>query len=474
MKAKKSRAKNITRSRAGCVSCKKLRIRCDQTRPKCEYCVHTNRECIYETSNFVAAEYSQLSQAKLSDSELPLEIMNNSKNLVKINLNDNINHCELEYQYNLNKATSQLGISKFELRLLNFFNNFCLCKFSKPAHSMWNRNVPPIFFQSDLIRNSIYAYSSLNLFNLCDDFEELRIQDDLNSEIKSCDTIGSISFSATNKRQVEVSNDLHIKTTNYFIKTISRKNQLIERFYDPNDTTDKSIIATELMVSSFVIFPFLAMHHHKLMTLVSFDRSESDFISICQGIRNIMTSFGPHSPFNNIFASELKLKIPSVKQSSIPIIVKLREDLEFEYDHKDLYLISIDKYNILYQMLESLQKSLHIFILIGNPVPLYRWILSITDRYLDLVYEKFPFALRFLYIYSSLATLSKFQLVNDSNLWVDYMKWYKKYNSHLFGGWNYSMDESFYSLVFDKGFSLVGNSEANLITFDPDFLVQIV
>lgn len=37
----------LKKSRNRCLSCKKLKIKCDEAKPKCEYCEHTKRECIY-------------------------------------------------------------------------------------------------------------------------------------------------------------------------------------------------------------------------------------------------------------------------------------------------------------------------------------------------------------------------------------------------------------------------------------------
>lgn len=39
-----------SKSRRGCLSCKKLRIKCDESRPKCEYCASTNKVCEYPAS----------------------------------------------------------------------------------------------------------------------------------------------------------------------------------------------------------------------------------------------------------------------------------------------------------------------------------------------------------------------------------------------------------------------------------------
>jgi hypothetical protein len=41
------RKKTHRKSRFGCISCKKLRIKCDENKPTCEYCAATKRACVY-------------------------------------------------------------------------------------------------------------------------------------------------------------------------------------------------------------------------------------------------------------------------------------------------------------------------------------------------------------------------------------------------------------------------------------------
>ncbi|KAK6462074.1 hypothetical protein DFJ63DRAFT_139501 [Scheffersomyces coipomensis] len=367
----------------------------------------------------------------------------------------------------------------FELRLLNFFNNYCIYGFSHnpddDIHFIWRNLVPPMFIQSELIRNSICAFSCLNLFPFCDDLDSVRIEDDSNSVLKFSERFGSPSSTSENHLSTQ-SGEVFIKTTNYFTNTVSGKNQLIQSMQNANGN-DKSKLATEFMISTIMIFTFLATHHHKLVPLVSFDKSESDFISICQGIRNTITEFASivrHSVFKDVFTFEVNLEIPTVDESDIPVIVQLRQDLELEYGDENLLSSSIDDYTTFRQVLEILQISIFKSVSYGYSVPLYRWILLLSKHYVELVYDKCPFALRLLYVFSSLATLSRLQLLKHSNLWVDYMKWYKQHNFDLYGGWRYSMDESLFCLVFDKDFSLLENNESSWKSFDPEFLAQVI
>lgn len=44
---KKPKSKKIQRSRLGCKNCKRLKIKCDETKPSCSYCVKNNTKCDY-------------------------------------------------------------------------------------------------------------------------------------------------------------------------------------------------------------------------------------------------------------------------------------------------------------------------------------------------------------------------------------------------------------------------------------------
>ncbi|KAK6462071.1 hypothetical protein DFJ63DRAFT_313220 [Scheffersomyces coipomensis] len=485
--------RKTSKSRKGCLSCKKLRIKkalkltvikCDEAKPSCEYCVHTSRECIYPSPITIAnlqygpeTSNSSTSTSSSNDSS-PSEL---EKQQLTVTLQESTvlrrYQTDLMHQTELNNATSQLGISRFELRLLDFFNNFCIYELSNEPndviHSVWVTHVPQVFLQSELIRNSIYSYSALNLFPLCEDLHKLRIEDDIESRLKFKTRIGSISFISDDHRDVPESDDLYIKTAKYFMDTITAKNKFVDELKYNNITDLPTISIIEFTISSILILSFLGIHPHKIMPLVSFDQSESDLISICKAIRETgkMYDLRTNNIFKDLYTYDKFANIPSVKQSFFPTIMRLRDDLELEYKHSST--IS-EEYNILYDALELLQSGMFKGILYSHPAPLFRWIIIISDEFQQLIYKKCPFALRLLYIFSSLSILVRVLLFKDANLWVDYMQWYKSYNFDLVGSWKYSMDEAFYYLIFEKDFTLIGNSETNLMTFDAEFIAQVI
>ncbi|KAK6462073.1 hypothetical protein DFJ63DRAFT_139375 [Scheffersomyces coipomensis] len=466
--------KDSNRSRGGCMRCKKLKITCDNSKSKCEHCELSINDCVYQSTNFINSQYN-----RLLDQQQEQLIHTTPTNVIVLNtLVQRYSH-QFDTQLRVNNGSGQLGISKFELRLLDFFNNYCIYGFSyepnDEIHYIWTNKVPSLFMKSQLIRNSICAFSCLNLFPFSDDLNNLRIEDDSSSRLKFNERFHTTTSSNESQQIISSSsNDLLNRITDYFTHTLSGTNQLLENLQNQN-AFDKDILANEFIISSIMMFMFLATHHHKIMPLVSFNKSESDFLSICESIRNVIANLDSIiqiNVFKQIFLFPINLNVPNLEESVIPIIVRLQLDLESEYDTTNFSSTSLHEYNTLYHALETLQVTIYKAISYGYPIPIYRWVLILSNDYHDLIYDESSFALRLLYVFASLASLTNFQLFKEVNLWVDYMNWYKAYNYRMYGEWKYSMDKSLYLLTFDQEFTLMGNREINLMNFDPDFLVQ--
>lgn len=143
----------IKRSRNGCLSCKKLKIKCDEVKPYCEYCIQTNKQCIYPKKPPVKLVKKSTTIKKGRRGDINGIIESSSIN------NDAIKK--------LNSQTSNLGISKFELQLLKFFLDFGASFFSfnknKETYKFWNEEVPKFWCESDLVKNALYSMSSARL-----------------------------------------------------------------------------------------------------------------------------------------------------------------------------------------------------------------------------------------------------------------------------------------------------------------------
>ncbi|KAK6462080.1 hypothetical protein DFJ63DRAFT_141271 [Scheffersomyces coipomensis] len=483
----------IKRSRNGCASCKRLRIKCDEGKPKCEYCTHTDRECVYPTPKILPPSSIRKKRPYRRHIK-PYDEVDEDEELDDLSLmmanamvleDQPPSPVDLEYhllkeEASLNQFTTQLSISKFELRLLSFFNNYCINLFSfghnPEIHDVWSNKVPQLFMSSELVRNSIYSFASVNLFKLCD-LENLRIQDEIDSDVKFEKELSYDSMSFIKKSSVEQQTNLYIKTTNYFMNTISRKNQLISQFYGP--VIMDGDVAKELLVSSILIFAFLGIHPHKLLPLISFRDDESDFLSVCKGIRETIISCSPvirQTSFQGLLSYQKTQtrQSPFSKDSTYPVVVYFRKDLDeayFDDPTNNEYNGIIDALDVLQECIFKVQKFKY-------HVPLYIWIISLPYSFHDLVYTKNLHALRLLYIFSSLCIMGRFHMFNASNIWIDYMFWYRRYNIELFDGWKFEMDENLFTLAFIKNYRF-SNVNLNLngvtmVNFDPNLIAAVI
>ena len=72
----------------------------------------------------------------------------------------------------VNSTSTMMNLSRFELRLLHFFDQFCVPLFSfgvnMTAEHMWRNCVPPLFAKSPLVRKAMFLFASMNMWPLCD------------------------------------------------------------------------------------------------------------------------------------------------------------------------------------------------------------------------------------------------------------------------------------------------------------------
>lgn len=237
-----------------------------------------------------------------------------------------------------------MNISKLELRLLSFFNQFCMPLFSfgvnHEVHQVWHKQVPMLFLESPLIRSSIYSFAALNLFPLCD-LSEFKHETISMEELESRALV--LDFGLYNMDSKLGQNSLYITTTKYFLDTVSKANLSIpeEGNAQKKGFGLSQMKAAEMSISSILIFSFLGIHPHKLMPLVIFDRSDTDYLSLTGCMHATFTEIAPtliNSPFRGLYSLKEESNTPptSLKESKIPWIMRLRDEL-LEY-----YILDID------------------------------------------------------------------------------------------------------------------------------------
>lgn len=453
-----------------------LTAQCDESKPRCEYCIHTNRECVYpeQTVSDMSEDGELITQVeRITDSQVTATQTALGKTFEGLT-------CELL----LNSSTKMLNISTFELRLLNFFNSYCISLISfgvnMKADRTWRQEVPKLFLQSDLVRKAIYLFSSINLWPLCDFQSIIDVESDYS--VQDLQKMDAIVDCALLKESLELESNgqdpnknLYIKTSNYFMNTLANTGDILGRA-DANSKIDE-LTASELLVSGILIFAFLGIHPHRLVPLVSFDNTiETDFLSIVRGIRNtVLVSY--EALATSDYIGVLPLIDSSVKTNIFtnteaitpnPITMTLRAQISEFFENQDVGSESSHNCNTLHNSINTLELYMSKAILFNYPVPLFAWVLSLSDDLHSLIRAKYFLALRLLYVYACLNCITRFHIYDKKNMWLEFISWFKDYNFKLNNGqWQYGYDERLYRIAIIDNFKISSNFKM-LGIFDPN------
>lgn len=474
------------RSKNGCNSCRRLRIKvctkwidmtkvfdnvhdtnsaqCDEDKPSCEYCVSTNRECVYPEAE--DGTRGDGKEAKTVDMTKVLTMYE-----------------DFDHELILNATTKLMNITNFELRLLNFFNSYCIPLFSfninKVVDHTWRNCVPLLFAQSSLVRQAIYLFSSINMWPLCN-FQRILNEDLLQDEHSNFGLVRSGMNSSALAQSLaledlgshgDLSDSLYYRTSQYFMETLGNSGgALNQQMPEGEKIVDKSR-AAELVVSGILIFSFLGIHPHQLIPLVSFDDDESgtDFLSICKGIRDVLIA-GYDSLMTTDFHGILPKRNLILPENTSIIIRALRLQLVEYYDEKVVDSKSTSEFESFAGAIDRLELHLSKSIQMNYPNLMYGWILTLSDHLHDMVKQKHFFALRLLNCFACMCCITGFNLYNKRNIWIDYMRMFKDYNFSCFDDWCYDYDHKLYSVIVDDGYMVPFMHYNTMGQFDPEAL----
>lgn len=349
--------------------------------------------------------------------------------------------------------SSQLCVSEFELRLLHFFENHCIPSFSRNVsgkiNKMWKFEVPMLWHQSKLLRMSIYLYSAMNLWPLCD-LSSLASPSTSNLRVTKQ---GEPYHEMIDPCSIPRGGNLYIQTVKYFSECLNLTayglNSVINGIEEL--TVFKS---AEILISGTMIFSFLGMHPHQLVPLVAFTNEEAadqvtDLMGICDSLRaTFLGNIGKimQSPYSGLFRTD---ECMEPKESlRYPIIENLRRHLQQN--------IFSDYHHTFKEAIDQLELCVYRAVVLNYPVPLFRWILM-QDELNRAVRQQDAFALKILFNFASLCNICRFHLFPGANMWLDYIEWYRRNIYQWLGenSWIGLDDCLLYSMAVKKKFAAV-------------------
>jgi hypothetical protein len=381
---------------------------------------------------------------KDADSDI-VEIIDNSLDILHRHQQE---HSEVEFlEFDhligsciLNSPTKHLQINKFELRLLNYFSNVCIPMFSygtkDSVYRSWKSQFPSLFLGSDLIRKAMFSFASITLLPVID--MDRAIRDD------KC-----ITFDVFKKKSIK-----------YFMDSTSDLNSKLQHLNLEN-IDPKS--APEIVISGILLYSYIAVHHHQICPLISFDDENTSLIAICRSIRNTVRLCIPLlnvHPALGLFGLNLDDKEP---YRLSPLFSTILHELNQFYNSEEE--INPEQ-EIIHETIMVLQQALSLCVRFNYSVPLTRGLFRLSNEFYELCQQKKVFALRILFVYSFLCYICDIMIYSHSNIWLDFMVWY------INQGYGYKLDKTLYKLITEEKYKL--HSYVSFENFDPEFIYQTI
>ncbi|CAM9022876.1 unnamed protein product [Wickerhamomyces anomalus] len=444
-----SKPEKKTRSRAGCFSCKKLKIKCNEAKPICEYCNHTGRECAYpeakpkaprkrraRKSKKAQNEESSSSSSSLSDeSTVEKELFSG---LPLIPIDTDFVEIQSKPLQRLNSMSLQLEVSSFELKLLRFFLDFGASFFSFNVHEetyrFWSTEVPKLWCSSDLVKSSIYAISSVRLLANYElnNIETIDIEDEVDPLFGTVE-IRTVNLLQKAREYIQNTSELAEQ-----FKTLVLSNAINE---DLSEILGYFAIAKSVLVAAKGVFPNSTKIDHPhpdpsgLYNMLSFVRGNYDVIAL-----NVSHLKG--TKFECIL-------LPAEKQittidSEFVFIKYLRDYVDFVICDADILQFNY------YTVISSVEIGAHRSLVFKYPVPFFRALLdfAVNDVFLNALNSKEHVAMKIMFYFCSLCSILDFKMFKNSSMWDDFVELYKVHSFGLFEGkFEDEMDENVYDCV---------------------------
>ncbi|CAF3545754.1 unnamed protein product [Fusarium graminearum] len=128
------------KSRNGCVACKRMRVKCDETKPTCTKCLKANRSCQYWQSS----------------TKLHLTV---SQQKILLPKDDALSHTESNLLLIQPRATS---LTAHEAPYFDLFRHQMAHDFAyTPCTLFWNRVIPREAMSDECVRSSVLSIGAL-------------------------------------------------------------------------------------------------------------------------------------------------------------------------------------------------------------------------------------------------------------------------------------------------------------------------
>lgn len=333
----------------------------------------------------------------------------------------------------LNSIENQLGVSLFELSILENFAR----KGEKYIHSghkqqtyVWEVVLPELILLLELVRAGVYAFLGMEIVSekcphLLLDPETIPSPDCL----VRLNQFSHASFGSLINRIGGLMSQL---TT----RTISLPS-LVEL-----------LVASTLMLS--------VIEYKQMLPLVDFGPNRHDYLLVLLGYLNTKLMSRPFFEGTPVFSLHYSPLILETALYTIPLIQRYFHELRHLQQDEATQLTQLFGYfnDLLIMCAKSkLEMPFHV---------VFR---RYGKDFFHLVYEKDILGLTLLNFIAVISLMFKNYYNQHQNMYIDYMRWYHKHNLEEYGGFKFAVDKAWYSLMVEKKIEPPGL--IGLLNFDP-------
>lgn len=393
-------------------------------RPRCEYCVATQRRCHYPDDDANAITFVLAPTMKPEHDE----------NEGKTTNSPTVQCLVSPLVAKLNLPHTVMGMSGFELRLLQHYNQWGE-RYNQSQDLrqlvLWKQVMPQMHMLSVLIKRCVFAFSGM--LALADTAPEVLWSDLLDDTAPALAQLHRFSF-ASFDHQVQLTLEL---VADLQKNTISPEN------------------LGQLLV--LTLFVMMVVGYLPLMPMVDFERRQGDYISLLEGTK------ATH------WMAYTRLKLPVLEYGMLPQLEML------EYSVLPLfkpYFSVIDDAEltppqlklVLSETLVILSQAVYECLHQCTDIPLFRFFYAAPSTWYTHVYDQHFAALALVNLLCASQLLVGYQFDRQHNMQVEYMRWYRQHNLGKYGDWRLEFDKHLYEAVVTQGLQL---TYTDLKTFDP-------
>jgi len=431
----------LQRSKNGCLSCRKLKIKCNEVKPTCEYCVQTGRQCIYQVLPQVKLIRRQNKKNKkhsvVNDPDISSVSSVSSINGLEEASTDSclINNKPLQ---KLNSLSYQLKVTPFELQLLKFYLDFAPDFFTfninSQAGEFWSNVIPSLWCCSDLIKNSIYAISSVRILASYDanDASKVYFQEEHGMSSQLISTSGLIKSNGRVNVYEEATK--YVKNTLNLVEMyksmISYTDDKQSLLCDNEELVGQLFVAKKLVTGCRLIHPSITENE------LNINEKNSVLLDVMNNTHDFFDKVGPfikmleNTKYHNIgLFDNMELKVSDLeKYQDLFFINKLKDYITENSSPIDVsqivYLDAIFKFE------SGCRRAL----CYRFPISLFKIIVEIAfdQDFIDLLKNKDHIAMKIIYNVCCLNTIFHYKLYGKSEFYGEFIDYYENYSKEKF------------------------------------------